>query len=593
MRDDPAPATDHPEKEASFDLTDRPWLPVLLLDGTETELSLREVFAQAREIRRLAGDVPTQDFALLRLLLAILHDALDGPRDLDDWAELWEGDEPFSTVPGYLDQHRERFDLLHPVQPFFQVADLRTAKDEVFGLNRIVADVPNGHPFFTTRFPGVEKLSLAEAARWVVHAHAYDTSGIKTGVQGDPRVKGGKAYPQGVGWAGNLGGITAEGADLRETLLLNLIAADSRSADGPGADLPAWRRPPCGPGAADTAGRPAGVRDLYTWQSRRIRLHHDAASVHGVVLTYGDPLAQQNMQESEPMTGWRRSAAQEKKLGRPLVYMPREHDPSRSAWRGLEALIAPRDQSTAAAGDAPSAVRPAVVVWLARLTTERVLPKQTLIRLRTCGAVYGTQQSVIDEITEDALAMAVVLLGESDQRLAQEAIDAVADAERAVTALGDLATDLTHAAGGESDSGRSTARHCGFAALDGPYRNWLAALHPGVNAHERRVAWQRTARRESSCLAEEQLAGAGEAAWEGRVVDQAKGQAWLNTASAELWFRFRLKRCLPLAYESATADGSGPSPSGTKTPETSETAAITPPPTTDVLPGPESPKVPA
>ncbi|MFF5638235.1 type I-E CRISPR-associated protein Cse1/CasA [Streptomyces sp. NPDC012825] len=582
MRDDPVPAEGHREQRACFDLTEEPWLPVLLLNGTETELSLREVFARAREIRRLAGDVPTQDFALLRLLLAILHDALEGPQDLDDWAELWEDSEPFTIVSGYLEAHRERFDLLHPVQPFFQVAGLRTAKDEVFGLNRIVADVPNGHPFFTTRFPGVEQVPFAEAARWVVHAHAFDTSGIKTGVEGDPRVKGGKAYPQGVAWAGNLGGVAAEGNDLHETLLLNLIASDGSAKD----DVPAWRRPPRGPGAGDTAGRPGGVRDLYTWQSRRIRLHHNGNLVCGVVLTYGDPLAPQNMHEQEPMTGWRRSAAQEKKLGRPLVYMPREHDPSRSAWRGLETLIVPRSQDTSARGEAPSALRPGVVDWLAQLINERVLPKETLIRVRTCGVVYGTQQSVIDEITEDAVAMSVVLLSESDRRLAQEAVDAVADAEKAVNTLGDLASDLTRAAGGESDAGRSTARHTGFAALDGPYRIWLAALGPGADPQERRTAWQRTVRREISRLAQEQLAGAGEAAWEGRIVDQAKGPEWLNTASADLWFRSRLKKCLPLAYEPAAPTSTPADPSGNELsqPDTADGC--------DTVPAPPSPKVP-
>ncbi|HET6858110.1 MAG TPA: type I-E CRISPR-associated protein Cse1/CasA [Streptomyces sp.] len=568
---------------ASFDLTVRPWLPVLLRDGTETELSLREVFGRAREIRRLAGDVPTQDFALLRLLLAILHDCVDGPEDLDAWAELWDTEDPFGTVDGYLDRHRDRFDLLHASQPFFQVAGLRTAKDEVSGLNRIVADVPNGHPFFTTRFPGVERISYAEAARWVVHVHAYDTSGIKTGVEGDTRAKGGKAYPQGVGWAGNLGGVAAEGADLRETLLLNLIAADSGVATGLKSDLPAWRRPPGMPGASDTEGRPSGVRDLYTWQTRRLLLHHDGTSVHGVVLTYGDPLAQQNMHQHEPMTGWRRSTTQEKKLGRPLVYMPREHDPARAAWRGLESLIVPRSQDTAARGEAPSSLRPGVVDWLALLINERVLPRQTLIRVRTYGVVYGTQQSVIDEITQDAVAMSVVLLGESDRPLAQSAVDAVGDAASAVNALGDLASDLTRAAGGESDSDRGTARHRGFAALDGPYRNWLAALRPGDDPQQRRTEWQRTARKEIGRIGQEQLAGAGEAAWQGRIVDQAKGPVWLNTASADLWFLSRLKRLLPLAYEPDPDAESGVGPSLTT--DTRDGA--------DAVPGPDTPKVPA
>lgn len=552
-------AAKDPDAALSFDLTQRPWLPVQLIDGGEAELSLREIFIQAGQIRRLAGDLPTQDFALTRLLLAILHDALDGPEDLDAWVELWENEDPFASAQAYLDEHRDRFDLLHPQTPFFQTAGLRTSGDEVFSLNRIVADVPNGEPFFTTRFPGAERISFPEAARWVVHAQAYDTSGIKTGVTGDPRAKNGRAYPQGVAWAGNLGGVLAEGPTLRETLLLSLIAADHRPVQT--GDRPAWRRPPAGPGAADDlASRPLGPRDLYTWQSRRMRLHADRDGVHGVVLTYGDPLAPQNTHTIEPMTGWRRSPTQERKLGRPLVYMPREHDPSRASWRGLEALITPRDQDASARGEAASALRPGIVDWLARLEAERVLPQGKRIRLRTYGAVYGTQQSVIDEVTTDAVAMAVVLLGESDRYLGQTAVDAVADADLAVRALGDLAFDLTRAAGGESQSEKQTARDRGFGALDAPYRIWLAAIREGDDPQELRAAWQRIARQEISRLADELVTTAGEAAWQGRIITHAKGEAWLNTASADLWFRSRLRKCLTQAYDPDPATVPRPAP---------------------------------
>ncbi|MER7835359.1 type I-E CRISPR-associated protein Cse1/CasA [Streptomyces sp. NPDC096040] len=536
----------------SFDLTDCLWLPVQLLDGGEAELSLRQVFAQARRIRRLAGDLPTQDFALTRLLLAIAHDALDGPADTEAWAELWEDDVPFAAVSGYLDEHRDRFDLLHARTPFFQTPGLRTSGDEVFSLNRIVADVPNGSPFFTARFPGARRIGFAEAARWVVHAHAYDTSGIKTGVVGDPRAKNGKAYPQGVAWAGNLGGVLAEGPTLCETLLLNLVAADHLPVRA--GDLPAWRRPPAGPGAAtDLAARPAGLRDLYTWQSRRLLLHADVDGVHGVVLSYGDPLAPQNAHTIEPMSAWRRSQAQEKKLSKPLVYMPREHDPARAAWRGLEALIAPRDQGAAGGGEPASSLRPGVVDWLARLTGERILPRRTLVRLRTYGALYGTQQSVIDEVTSDAVALAVVLLHEADRELGQTAVDAVADADLAVRALGDLATDLARAAGSESEAGRGAARDAGFGVLDGPYRLWLARLGESDDPRQMRAAWQRTAHHLIGRLGDELVEASGEAAWRGRVVSQANGQTWLNAASADLWFRSRLRKALPLVRADATA----------------------------------------
>ncbi|MBH5337627.1 CRISPR-associated helicase Cas3' [Streptomyces pactum] len=189
---------------ARFNLVRDPWLPVQRLDGTVAELSLREVFANAGTLRRIIGDVPTQEPVLLRLLLAVLHDALEGPAELEDWEELWESPAPFTAALDYLERHAGCFELFDSVRPFFQVAGLRTAKDEVAPLSRIVADVPTGSALFSMRRPEVDHLSFAEAARWLLHAHAFDTSGIKPAMVGDEgRSKAGKVYPPG-GW-GSMG----------------------------------------------------------------------------------------------------------------------------------------------------------------------------------------------------------------------------------------------------------------------------------------------------------------------------------------------------------------------------------------------------
>jgi CRISPR system Cascade subunit CasA len=539
-----------PLRPASFDLTSRPWIPVQRLDGEEVELSLTGVFEQAPNIRRLVGDVPTQDFALLRLLLAVLHDAIDGPREIEDWEELWRDGIPADRVRDYLREHRERFDLLHPETPFFQVADLRTGKGEHSSPDPIVADVPNNARFFTMRAHGAERLAFAEAARWLLHAHAYDTSGIKSGAVEDPRLKGGKVYPQGVGWSGNLGGVYVEGDDLQRTLLLNLIAFDT---DGLRADsdrdAPAWRRAqvtaqPLKGAEAET--RPHGLRDLYTWQSRRVRLHHDGEAVHGVLLAYGDPLTPRNKHDREPMTAWRRSPAQEKKLRETTVYLPRDHDPARAAWRGLGALVTGRVRGAEQRQEAAKVVRPRVLDWISLLTFEGILPKDFLVRARLVGAVYGTQQSVVDEIVDDAVAMPVVLFHDRDSALTQTAIDAVNDAEEAVMVLGDLATALADAAGADGEGPRATARDRGFAELDEPFRKWLRGLNTTEPPLEQRREWQVEAHRIVSRLGDELMDTAGEAAWTGRVVATKKGSVWLTASRADLRFRSALRRALPL-----------------------------------------------
>ncbi|MFD8799942.1 type I-E CRISPR-associated protein Cse1/CasA [Streptomyces atroolivaceus] len=525
----------------SFDLTSQPWIPVLRSNGEQDELSLRQVFEQASELRRIVGDLPTQEFALVRLLLAVAHDALGGPEEIDDWSDLWGDEQCFAPVGPYLDAHADRFDLLDGTAPFFQTAGLRTAKDEVFSLNRIVADVPNGEPFFSARMPTVDRLTFAEAARWVVHTHAYDTSGIKTGVEGDKRAKGGKVYPLGVGWAGNLGGVFVERPTLRETLLLNLVAADTTGVRIDEQDAPAWRRDPCGPGGAERA--PSGVRDLYTWQTRRLRLHFDEQGVYGVVLGYGDPLSPRNKHDREPMTAWRRSPAQEKKLRESLVYLPRDHDPERAAWRGIASLIAdtlPSGQGS----EPPSSLRPAVLEWVARLVSEGRLERGFLVRARVIGPKYGTQQSVIDEIVDDSVSMAVVLLHQQDRRYAEQAIAAVQDADRGVMAVGDLATNLARAAGTETEGPRATARDHAYGLLETPYRAWLRDLAKADDPYEQRLAWQRQVHEIAVGFGNRLMSTAGTNAWQGRTVETKKGTEWLNSALAGKWFRIALDRDL-------------------------------------------------
>ncbi|MGW2324854.1 type I-E CRISPR-associated protein Cse1/CasA [Streptomyces sp. NPDC001700] len=549
----------------AFDLVSRPWIPAQRFDGTTVELSLLEVFRQAHELCRLVGDLPTQEFALLRLLLAILHDAVDGPVEMEDWEKLWqtEGADTFAAVPDYLDRHRHRFDLLHPKHPFFQVAGLHTAKNEVASLNRIVADVPNGEQFFAMRRPGVDRLGLAEAARWLVHTHAFDSSGIKSGMVDDDRAKGGKVYPLGVGWAGNLGGVFAEGSTLRETLLLNLIALDEDIlVTDRKNDLPVWRRDPLGPGPEGQGSRgPSGPRDLYTWQSRRLLLHTEGDAVTGVVLGYGDPLAPHDRWKREPMTGWRRSAAQEKKQGRPLVYMPRQHDPGRAAWRGLASLLfAQRSDTDTTGRGTPQSLPAGVVKWLAMLTTEGALSEDALIRTRLIGAVYGTQQSVVDEVIDDGVTLPVILLHEEHPLHGAMAVAAVADAERGVTALGHLAGNLARAAGQDPAPGTAAARDLGFGELDGPYRQWLQRLRTSDDPVAARAEWRSTARGILRRLGRRLLDAAGPAAAEGRVVEVPRvGKRWVDDSRADLWFRSSLNKVLPAA-PSSQGPGDAPPP---------------------------------
>jgi CRISPR system Cascade subunit CasA len=543
----------------SFDLRTEPWLPVRTSLGVE-QLSLLDTFRRSRDVVDLVGEVPTQTFALVRLLLAILHRCVPDGEPMEVWGELWDDEDlPMDAVEGYLSDVADRFDLLHTTTPFLQVVDLRTAKGEVTGLERLIADVPNGEAFFSTRAgAGITRMTFAEGARWLVHCQAFDPSGIKSGAVGDERVKGGRGYPIGTGWAGGLGGVMVQGANLKETLLLNLVLGQGNNhadaIDTKDPDLPVWERTPLTASVERRKGPvPTGQVDLFTWPSRRLRLAFDDDGVTGVLICNGDPLGPQNMHEQEPMSVWRRSDAQQKKLGRSTpVYMPRAHLPERSMWRGLNALL---PQEVASEGAAPAAFHPpGVVEWLRDLQGAGVLSEGYVVRTRALGMQYGNMSSTVTEIIDDALTMHAILIAEEGAGLARMVVDTVDRTDAAVTAYAHLAANLSIAAGGDPEGVRDRAREEGYFLLDSPFRVWLLSLAGTGDPPGEQNRWFERAHRILLGAGERRIEDAGPAAWIGRLNRMGRH---VSSPEADAWFRAALRKAVPRTLVTQRAGSTG------------------------------------
>jgi len=543
-----------PDDDPGFCLLDRPWITVTTTEGRTQDVSLIDLFRRADRIVTIGGEVPTQAFALLRLALAVLHRAFvdvtpetndDVPATVVELRDGWDAE--VEHVVDYLERHRDRFDLFDAVAPFAQTPGMRTAKGEVSPLSKLVVDVPNGTPYLTMRSArNLERIGAAEAARWLVHCHAYDPSGIKTGVVGHPRAKGGKVYPEGAAWTGQLGGQHLVGSTLRDTLLLNLWATDLSAYDVD-ADLPAWERPAqtLTPDPA-LGARPAGPVDLYTWQPRRVLLQRapEGDDVTGVLLTYGDRFIVQERQRVvvlEPMTPWRYSKPQSAKYGAP-TYMVQSYQPGTVLWRGIENLARPESQRSA-----EQPLRAGVVRHAAELRGSALLA-DGLVRLHAVGVVYGSQDSVVDQMVDDGLDLPAALLDPGQAELRAVAVDAVASALAGVDALRGLAANLALAAGGSGDAldgPRARARESALAALDRPYRTWLRVdlpRHvddPGLATAE----WHSVARRVVARMGEEIVAQAPSTAWRGWAADGPR----VDVGKADAWFRAALSKAFPKA----------------------------------------------
>lgn len=549
------------DETLSFNLVDEPWVRVRTLAGKEVELSLLEVFRQASTIERLANDLPTQDFAILRMLLAILQrsimERLDDCEFVSDaWGDLWDvGELPIDKIEAYLGAWHHRLDLFDSEMPFMQVAGLHAVNNSISEVKKLIADVPDGTPLFSIKaLGGLDYFERGEAARWLVHVHAFDTSGIKTGVVGDASVKGGKSYPIGTGWAGNLGGVYLEGSNLTDTLLLNLVLCiDCQELDDEPIsedDLPTWEQPPKEPG--DDLRVPQGYADLYTWQSRRVLLCHDEVKVTGVILTNGDKLDAYNKVSIEPMTSWRRSQNQEKKLGIVPVYLPRTHSIGKAIWRGLTSILPQMDTD-----EHPGAQPPGIMRWVGRLSSIEGgyrLSKDYVLKTHAVGLVYGTQNSVVTELVDDEMFVHAFLLSKEGRLAASLAKRCMKNTEEAVErALGNYVMKLRLAAGDESkraEGVRDLAKAQAYFELDAPFRSWLFSLEATTDLVQAEDRWNRQAYEIVRAIAQRLVEEAGPEAVVGRKVKFGKAEEWISVGRAENQFVYWLGKTLPYAKES-------------------------------------------
>lgn len=548
------------DNQPSFNLLEQPWILCVTSDGIE-ELSVRQVFDGSSSPIRILGDSPTQDYAILRVLLAIFWRAHHGaPANAQRWEEWFIAkrqqlfdERRDDTVLQYLDTHQDRFNLFDATVPFMQVADLDTTKATRQSVSRILPDAEQD--YFTMRtHEGRIKLTFAEAARWLIHTQAYDYSGIKSGAIGDPRVKGGKGYPIGTGWTGMTGGTVIQGRTLLETLLLNTTAEvlSQSAAD----DLPVWEREPDSAAQRnDRAGKltdppapaPTGAADLATWQSRRIRLFAERNQVVAVLVSNGDriPDAGKNVFE-DPMTPYRFSKNQSKKDQ--LAFYPKPYDEQRTMWRSLDALIATQSDPGFSDSDrAPK--RPSNLINFSSIARYQRSDEVADVHIVSMG--YGAQSSSVDTVITGSIGLPLSLL--QDDRLSrvhrQYVRDAADATKKAAISLGWFAGQLEVAAGGDYVFDADAADRL-YSVLEPLFLNWLRNLDiEDIEAEA--TDWQRQVREHLLRIADEKVRGAGQKALIGRVVDAGEDGEGRVISAGSLYrsLQYRIGKDLPLLRE--------------------------------------------
>ena len=546
-------------KNPEYNLLDEPWIPVRLVDGTITDVGLLELLRRTTDIADLACELPTQSIAIQRLILAIAY-RVATPHDTRDWVRQWEDGAPTEQMIEYLERWRDRFYLFGGRFPFMQVADLRTAKDAVSGLEKLIADVPNGEQFFTTRHGrALACIPASEAARWLVHAQAYDPSGIRSGAVGDSQVKGGKGYPIGPAWCGHLGLVWLKGQDLDETLVLNMIPASTAALRGVDSSTEwgvcSWEASEPESSVRgdysllDPAGTPKelSIPRLLTWHSRRIRLVGDSSGVTGVVLAQGDKLAPQEMRLYEPQSLWRYSTPQSKKF-KTDVYMPRKFEAGRALWRNLPGTLPTVTTVQGVDKQPKQEFLPSATLsfhyQLDNALIEATYPK--VMRIQAVGVTYGPQEATFDDIYSDELTLSVAVMRVEREDLSAEIDRQVRLTEEIARDVGTLAANLARAAGesgdGAGDGARDRAKELFFSAVDTDFRTWLSQVDGHESARDAGRRWERALRQHATDIQAELVRGASSSA----IIGRDTGRGYMNVGIAENYFRSALNKRLPV-----------------------------------------------
>lgn len=533
-------------KEIEFNLLTEPWIRVRLRDNTVREVSLTEALVSAQDYVDLAGEMPTQNAAVLRLLLAVLFtvfsrvDAKGKPQPLaqsDDalerWSELWQlGHFPAEPVRDYLEQWKDRFWLFHPTHPFWQVPTLSNGIEfDGKKLNGERAESGNKTPLFQNISKAeCAVLTYAQAARWLIYQNGYDERG--------GRPKAGNKPRHGVSWLGQIGFVAVKGKNLYETLLRNMAFSTEQDALQE-KQLPCWEREHARTEQSVEIVMPKNQAELLTLQSRRILLirSEEMPGVVGYEVLGGDYWDSENA-FGEQMTLWRRTSKENEKV----TYEPQQHEMGKQLWRELPAMLDPEGR------------KPGVLIWNQKLQSLRILSKKEQIVISVVGIRYDDQGASVKDVYTDQLEMQLATLNNLGRKWTVRISREVQRCEETAKNIGTLCVELKLAGGldynkvkGFKDKQKVTedARAQFYFAVDQPFRQWLQAIDPEQDdPDEAALRWQAQARNIAEKLGKQMVMEAGNAALKGHriVVDKdKKTERTILYTSPKAYNRFRTR----------------------------------------------------
>lgn len=549
-----------------FNLLDEPWISVIVDEKGHNKLvSITDVFKHASEYKALAGDMKTQDFALLRILLAVLHtvfsryDIQGNSREFDSgeddeyyfnketmniWREVWNSKKFPDAVFKYLEQWHDRFYLFDDKYPFLQVLkqDIDSKKlggkspSEISGknINRLISESNNKIAVFSPK-DNVDnnKSSLTEAqlARWIIMLQSYVGLADKT-------MFGTEKYKASKGWLFDLGGIYIEGENLFGTLMLNCVLVGEMQS-------PEKKQKPCWEysGAENIENSfyetfIDNISQLYTRWSRAIYINPDI-SIDKPISVSIVKLPDINHKDAfiEPMTVWQYNKERENKD----KYTPRKHKVEESMWRSF-GLLTLQDSDDGILKNH----KPGIMEWLNKISKDIEGSSISLQAVSMKDDGNATSWVPTDEICDTLHVDEVVVTDNSDNGWVGRINNEV---EYTRSAIGfiyrQFLLDICEIRNRNKDDATKYADKCishVYFLVDQPFRQWLANIKPKDSMNERCIQWRNTLHSILINEAKGMLENATLRDFTGRPVVQSEKESTKNIVTAYSIFTSRLKK---------------------------------------------------
>lgn len=559
---------------SEFNLIDEPWISVVTdYKGTTKLVGLREFFQNAETYIDFAGDMPTQDFAVMRFILAILHtvfsryDADGKPYEMVDlnekmqqvenvdeeyeeeyedalmetWESLWKTGKFPEIVIDYLESWHDRFYLFDDEYPFYQVTkdeidETKISKanpSEILGknINRLISESKNKIALFSPKYSSddnKEILDYDEVVRWLISFQSYASLSDKVRFSN-------KSYKASKGWLFDLGGVFLSSDNLYKTMVLNLVLVNTSNTDyNTNIQKPVWEYKPSEVVKKYMSDNLIdNIAELYTTYSRAIYISDfDPKKPFKMgIVKLPEVLHKNNF--LEPMTLWRFNKDGPNKG----EFTPRKHQLNKSLWRSFGLIT-----KTESANEGNSNVakrKPGIIDWLNSLDKYigNDLVKINSISMEDDG--NATSWVPVNEIV-DSLYIEGEIVNDLDDEGWVGRISQVVDKTKDVVdkIFRSFVNDTKKIRNIESNDYASKYTESLYYELDKPFRDWLASIDYEDSMDQKTGVWYKELKKITISQAEKIVADSGPRDFTGII----ENDSVRNIATAFNYFMARINK---------------------------------------------------